>query len=247
MPTLIDIGKKETLCLQVDDKDLLQGLSQLKKNYEKMETQLDEGYACKIGESEYEYDMSLKGFKSLYKDMKTYYDGLIKTIKDEMKTELDGYKSKMTDMGKTCDAKDGEIKALKAQIDTNADNADLKTKAKELSSLVFSASKSLNCDADQLWDLSERDIKAMVISKVYPKLNIDGESDTAIDAMYRTCQFYKEDPKSVLNRQKEALNNVVRVNANVNQDSYSVQEPSLPQRYKQKTEAWKQSLINGGV
>lgn len=240
MSTLIDIGKKETLCLQVDDKDLLQGLSRLKKNYENMESQLDAGYSCKIGDMEMEYDMSEKGFKALYKDMKSYYDGMIKDLKSSMKEDKSNCDQLIAELKDSKDSLSGKIKALEAEVE-NRDSADIvRTKAKELSTLVASASQILNCDADSLWELPESEIKTKVINKVYPKLNTDGESDVALDAMYKTCEFYKEDSKTIINRQKEMLNNVVRL-----EDNIDTTEPAIPARYKQKTNAWASQL--GGV
>lgn len=224
MGNIINIGKKETYCFQVDDNSMGSELARLKTYYERMEdklSNLDEGYSCKVGDSEMEYEISDKGFKKFAKDMKSYYDGLMKGNKDSV---------------------DAEIKALKEEI-SNRDSVDdlVSAKAKDLVKLALTAQKVLNCDSASLIDLSEREIKEKVIQQAYPNLDTANESEEGINAMFKVAQLYQEDSKKKVERHRQVLENVVRQSETV--INYDAQE--LSPRAKAKSEAWKQSV--GGV
>jgi hypothetical protein len=224
MGNIINIGKKETYCFQVDDNSMGSELARLKTYYERMEdriSNLDAGYSCKVGDAEMEYEISDKGFKKFAKDMKAYYDGLMKGNKD---------------------SSDAEIKALKEEI-SNRDSVDdlVSAKAKDLVKLALSAQKVLNCDSADLIDLSEREIKEKVIKQAYPNLDTANESEEGINAMFKVAQLYQEDSKKKVERHRQVLENVVRQPDVV--VNYDAQE--LSPRAKAKSEAWKQSV--GGV
>ena len=224
MGNIINIGKKETYCFQVDDNSMASELARLKTYYERMEdklSNLDEGYSCKVGDSEMEYEISDKGFKKFAKDMKAYYDGLMKGNKD---------------------SNDAEIKALKEEI-SNRDSVDdlVSAKAKDLVKLALTAQKALNCDSADLIELSEREIKEKVIQQAYPNLDTANESEEGINAMFKVAQLYQEDSKKKVERHRQVLENVVRQPETV--INYDAQE--LSPRAKAKSEAWKQSV--GGV
>jgi len=219
--TLINIGKKETYCFQVDDNSVVTELSRLKTYYERMEdklSNLDAGYSCKVGDSEMEYEISDKGFKQFAKDMKSYYDGLMKANKDSV---------------------DAEVKALKEEI-SNRDSADtiIAQKAKALVQLTLNAQKVLNCDSADLIDLSEREIKVKVIAQAYPNLDTANESEEGINAMFKVAQLYQEDSKKKVERHRQVLENVVRQPQSINYDA----EPEMSPRMKAKSEAWKLSV-----
>jgi hypothetical protein len=86
-------------------------------------------------------------------------------------------------------------------------------------------------DSDTLFTKSAVEIKKEVISKIYPTLNLDGKTDVAIDAMFETCELYKNDSKRIVEEQKQLINNAVTVN---NFDN--IDEPILTLRM--------QSMIN---
>ena len=224
MGNVINIGKKETYCFQVDDNSQMAELARLKTIFERMEdklSNLDAGCSMKVGDAEMEYDISDKGFKKFAKDMKAYYDGLMKGNKD---------------------SSDAEIKALKEEI-SNRDSVDdlVSTKAKDLVRLTLSAQKVLNCDSASLIDLSEREIKEKVIKQAYPNLDTAKESEEGINAMFKVAQLYQEDSKKKVERHRQVLENVVRQpEVVVNYDGLE-----LSPRAKAKSEAWKQSV--GGV
>jgi hypothetical protein len=90
----------------------------------------------------------------------------------------------------------------------------------------------LNVDSASLWDKTETEIKKQVILKTYPTLNVDNESDIAIDAMFKTCEFYQTDSKRIVEEQKQLINNAVPVLVT---DS---QEPIMTERMKFITNAW---------
>lgn len=221
--TLINIGKKETYCFQVDDNSILGELSRLKAYYERMEDQLsnlDEGCAMKVGEQEVEYEISDKGFKQFAKDMKAYYDGLMKSNKDSI---------------------DAEIKALKEEI-SNRDSADelVIKKAQELVELSLTAQKLLNCDSKDLLGLKEREIKEKVVKQAYPNLDTTNESDESVNAMYKVACLYQEDSKKKVDRHRQTLEMVGRQPGVIHYDG-----ETLSPRQKAKSEAWKLSV--GGV
>jgi hypothetical protein len=179
---------------------------------------LDAGYSCKVGDSEMEYEISDKGFKQFAKDMKSYYDGLMKANKDSV---------------------DAEVKALKEEI-SNRDSADtiIAQKAKALVQLTLNAQKVLNCDSADLIDLSEREIKVKVIAQAYPNLDTANESEEGINAMFKVAQLYQEDSKKKVERHRQVLENVVRQPQSINYDA----EPEMSPRMKAKSEAWKLSV-----
>lgn len=234
-PTLIHIGKEEVVSLQVDDADLLKSLSRLKANYEKMESQLDAGYSCKIGDEDKEYALTSDGFKSYAKDMKAYYDGLMKAVKDEMKDVKSSCDEKYSELKVAKDAVDAELKIIKEEV-SNRDGMDevVRKKAKELSTLIDFACDVLGCNPDDLWEKDEYEIKKMVIAKCYPNLPLDGETQGSIDAMFKTCKFYQKDSKSVVLEQKQIANTIVRPEF--------TKDNAISARQQVLTESWKKSI-----
>jgi hypothetical protein len=243
----IDIGKYN---FNIDgDENLSSLVLALKKDYESLETQVknftlqkDENFACTVGEQEMEYPMDSKGFARFKKDMDKFYADKAKCDAEKAKCDaelaMEDAKKNWFEQFKTKkDAVDAEIEVLKAEL-TNRDSIDTQTiiaeKAKELSVLVNKATTMLNVDSDSLFSKSAIEIKKEVITKTYPTLNLDGKTDVAIDAMFETCELYKNDSKRIIEEQKQLINNTVTVNNFDSQDSI----PELTARMKSITTAW---------
>lgn len=247
--TIITIGKERSYAFQTDDENQAALFANLKRDYESLEQkvsemnlQKDAGFACKVGEEDMEYPMDMKGFSKFKKDMEKYYSDKAKcdaekakqdaemAMEDAKKNWAEQFKSKQ-------DSVDAELKVLQAEL-SNRDSIDTQSlvanKAKELAILVNKATTILNVDSNSLWDKTETEIKKQVILKTYPTLNVDNESDVAIDAMFKTCEFYQNDSKRIIEDQKRLINNVVTVNNFDTEDT----EPKQTERMKAITTAW---------
>lgn len=241
------MGKERTYSFQTDDDNQAALFANLKKDYESLETQVknfslqkDESFSCKLGEEEREYPMDGKGFAKFKKDMDKYYSDMLGKAKCDAEVALEDAKKNWAEQFKSKkDSVDAEIEVLKAEL-ANRDSIDTQAmiaeKAKELSILVNKATTLLNVDSDSLFTKSAIDIKKEVIAKTYPAINLDGKSDVAIDAMFETCELYKNDSKRIIEEQKQLINNAVTVNNFDAQDDNST--PEMTTRMKLMTTAW---------
>lgn len=244
---LINIGKERSYAFQTDDENQASLFTNLKRDYEKLEDkvseltmQLDAGYACKIGDEEMEYPMDSKGFAKFKKDMEKFYADKAKCDADKAKYDaemaLEDAKKNWAEQFKSKqDSADAELKVLQAEL-SNRDSVNTEAiiteKAKGLAMLIEKASAILNVDSKSLWEKNAIDIKKEVIVKTYPTLNIDNDSEEAINAMFKTCESLQNDTKRIVEQQKQLINNSQNF---VNNDS---QEPKLTPRM--------QSMINAG-
>jgi hypothetical protein len=243
------MGKERTYSFQTDDDNQAALFANLKKDYENLETQVkqlsvqkDENFSCSVGEQEMEYPMDSKGFARFKKDMDKYYKDKAKCDAEKAKCDaelaMEDAKKNWAEQFKTKqDSVDAEIEVLKAEL-SNRDSIDTQSiiaeKAKELSVLVNKATTILNVDSDSLFSKTAVEIKKEVIAKIYPTLNLDSKTDVAIDAMFETCELYKNDSKRIIEEQKQLINNTVTVNNFDSQDS----SPELTARMKSITTAW---------
>lgn len=239
----IDIGKYN---LNIDGDDNLSALLlALKKDYENLDTQVnqfrlqkDENFTCKVGEAEAEYPMDSKGFARFKKDMDKYYADMMNKAKCDAEAAMEDAKKNWAEQFKTKqDSVDAEIEILKAEL-SNRDSIDtqaiITNSARELAILVNKATTLLNVDSESLFNKTAIDIKKEVILKTYPAINLDGKTDVAIDAMFETCELYKNDSKRIIEEQKQLINNTVTVNNFDAQDSGT----ELTARMKAITTAW---------
>jgi hypothetical protein len=247
--TIITMGKDRTYSFQTDDDNQAALFANLKKDYENLETQVkqlslqkDENFNCTVGEQEMEYPMDGKGFARFKKDMDKFYKDKAKCDAEKAKCDaelaIEDAKKNWAEKFKTKqDSVDAEIEVLKAEL-SNRDSIDTQSiiaeKAKELSVLVNKATTILNVDSDSLFTKSAVEIKKEVISNIYPTLNLDGKTDLAIDAMFETCELYKNDSKRIVEEQKQLINNAVTVNNLDAQDT----TPEMTARMKSITSAW---------
>lgn len=247
--TIITMGKERTYSFQTDDDNQAALFANLKKDYENLETQVkqlnlqkDENFSCTVGEQEMEYPMDSKGFARFKKDMDKYYKDKAKCDAEKAKYDAelameDAKKNWAEQFQAKQDSVDAEIEVLKAEL-SNRDSIDTQSiiseKARELSVLVNKATTILNVDSDSLFSKSAIDIKKEVIAKTYPSLNLDGKTDVAIDAMFETCELYKNDSRRIVEEQKRLINNAVTVNNLDTQDT----APKQTARMEYLTKAW---------
>jgi hypothetical protein len=247
--TIITMGKDRTYSFQTDDDNQAALFANLKKDYENLETQVkqlnlqkDENFTCKLGEEEVEYPMDGKGFAKFKKDMDKFYKDKAKCDAEKAKCDaelaMEDAKKNWAEQFKTKqDSIDSEIEVLKAEL-SNRDSINTQSiiaeKAKELSLLVNKATTILNVDSDSLFTKSAVEIKKDVISKIYPTLNLDDKTEVAIDAMFETCELYKNDSKRIIEEQKQLINNAVTVNNLDTQDTTT----EMTARMKSITTAW---------
>jgi hypothetical protein len=243
----ITMGKERSYSFQTDDDNQAALFTNLKKDYELLEDQVnkfrlqkDAGFTCKVGGEDMEYPMDSKGFAKFKKDMEKFYTDKAKCDADKAKQDAemameDAKKNWAEQFKSKQDSVDAEIKVLQAEL-SNRDSIDTQalvaSKAKELAILVNKATTILNVDSASLWDKTETEIKRQVILKTYPTLNVDKESDLAIDAMFKTCEFYQTDSKRIVDAQKQLINNAVPM---LTMDS---QEPVLTERMQFLTNAY---------
>ena len=140
-----------------------------------------------------ENNFNMKTIKIDNKDYEVV-DEVVKRL-DTLEANNSNLKDEGLKLQNKIDSLAGERDALKDKIiaSSKEDNSEeIAKKVKERISLEKQASTILKHD-DDISNLSDKDIKIKVISKVSPKFNIADKNDSYIDARYDTCIDLQEE------------------------------------------------------